>query len=94
MEQILKMKRQLRNRLCSFYFDYLLKVKGNLLVGKLSVDSCECIGPSFDIGLVFGVKVNLKDALSVHLHPGSLTDNLSRVADILQNSVVDSRQRS
>lgn len=83
--------------MCFFFFIpfiYLLEVKGNLLVGELSIDGSESLGPSFYVCLVLGVKVNLHNSLSISLDPSSLSNNLGGVDNVLKNSILHSRQCS
>jgi hypothetical protein len=67
----------------------LLEEERSLLVGQLPVDSGEGLGLGLDIGLVLAVQVDLEDSLSVGLDPCSLSYNFSRVADIVQDSILD-----
>jgi len=75
-----------------FYFFCLLELERNLLVCELSVDSSKSISASLNICLVLGVKVNLNNSLSVKLHSGALSNNLSRIANVLQDGVLDGSQ--
>lgn len=60
-----------------------------MLVGQLSVDSGKSVRLSFDVGLVLCVQVYLKHTLSINLDPCSLSYNFSRVADIVQDGILD-----
>lgn len=60
-----------------------------MLVCELAVDSGEGISASLNIRLVLGVKVDLDNSLSINLHSGALSNNLSRVDDVFQDGVLD-----
>ena len=76
-----------------FYFTItvglLLKEERSLLVGQLSVDSGKGFRFGFNVSLVLAIQVYLQDALSIGLDPCSLSHDFSRVADIVQNGVLD-----
>lgn len=67
----------------------LLKDKGDLQVGKFSVDSGKCVNLGLDIGLILVVQVYLHSPSSVNLHPRPLTDNLRGIDNIVQDGLVD-----
>ena len=60
-----------------------------MLVGQLSVDSGKGVRLGFNVCLVLAIQVYLEDALSIGLDPCSLSYNFSRVADIVQNGILD-----
>jgi hypothetical protein len=71
------------------YFIHLLEKESNLLCGEFSVDGSEGLELSLDIGLVLAVKENLHDTLSVNLYAGTLTNNLGRVHNVVQDSLLN-----
>lgn len=78
-----------------FLFRYLLlKFKNNLLVGKLVVYGSIDVGSSLNVSLVSGVEVDLCDSLSISLYSGSLSGDLGRVDNIIQDSVLNGSQCS
>lgn len=48
----------------------------------------------FDVGLLVLVEVHLNQATAIQLDADALANNLSREADVLQHSIVHSRQRA
>jgi hypothetical protein len=86
-----------RNRFCNllvYSTCSLLEVKDDLLVGKLAVYSSVCFNPSLHVRLISRVKGNLHNSLSIGLHSGSFSDDLSGVHDIVKDGVLDCRQCS
>ena len=67
-------------------------MKGNLLVGQLSVDGSVGISASLNVGLVASIKVNLEDTTSVNLAAGALSSDLSGVDNVLKDGILDSGQ--
>jgi len=72
---------------------YLLEIERNLLVGKLSIDSREGIGATLNIRLVLGIEVNFRVSFSISFHPNSLSNNFRGVDNIVQDSLLNRRQR-
>jgi hypothetical protein len=71
---------------------YPLEMESNLLVGKLIVNISVSCDPCLNICLVLGVKVYLKNTLSINLATGPLSSDLSRVYDIVKDSILNSSQ--
>jgi len=67
-------------------------VERNLLVGELVVYISVSCGSSLNICLVLGVKVYLKDTLSINLAAGPLSANFSRVNNIIKDSILNCSQ--
>ena len=63
--------------------------KRNILVGQSIVHESESLQLSFDIHLVLGVKVDLEGLGTIDLVTDALAHNLSGVADVLQDLLVD-----
>ena len=63
-----------------------------LLVGELGVNIRVGLDSCFDISLVLGIKINLKNSLSINLATSSLSNNLSRVNNIVKDSILYSSQ--
>ena len=77
---------------CLTLYQTLVKLKANLFVCELCVDSSEGIGASFNVGLVLGVEVYLKDTLSINLAADTLSSDFSWVNDILEDGVLYSSE--
>jgi hypothetical protein len=75
-------------------FDFLsfLEVERNLLVGKLVVYISISLDSCLNISLVLGVKVYLKDTLSINLATSPLSFDLGRVDNIVEDSILNSSQ--
>ena len=71
---------------------YPLEVERNLLVGKFVVHISVSCDSSLNIRLVLGVKVYLKDTLSINLATSPLSFDLGRVYNIVKNSILNSSQ--
>jgi len=64
-----------------------------LLVGELAIHGRKGVRAALDVGLVLGVEINLEDPLSVDLDAGPLPHDLRRIADVVEDGIVDRRQR-
>lgn len=64
-------------------------MEGNLLVGKLSVDSSKCFKFALHVWLVLAVKENLENSLSVNLYASALSNDFGWVDNVLQDCVLN-----
>lgn len=62
---------------------HLFEKECDILVGELAIDGSKSIRSAFYVGLVFAVQVHLKNALSISLHAGSLSDNFSGIDNVV-----------
>jgi hypothetical protein len=69
---------------------FLVEYETNLFVGQFGVDSSEGVSASLHVGLVLGVKVNFKDALSVNLAANTLSGDFGGVDNVLKDGVLNS----
>jgi hypothetical protein len=67
-------------------------VERNLLVGKLVVYISISLDSCLNISLVLGVKIYLKDTLSINLATSPLSFDLGRVDNIVEDSILNSSQ--
>jgi hypothetical protein len=63
-------------------------VERNLLVSELSVNSSKSFKLALNVWLLLGVQEDLQNSLSVSLNTGALSDDFSRVDNILQNGIL------
>merc|ERR1719194_312206 len=69
-----------------------MELEGDLLSSKFLVDAGESAGLMLNVGLLGFVQVDLEEARPIQTDSYSLPDNLSRIDQVIQDSVVHGHQ--